>query len=177
MQSVCYRRSIVFVVVVGVVFRAGSLLDERNARARLLRERLAAVQKAAEREPSEELALLRDEMLSEIPALDNLLRRSERVSNLQILLSQAGLEMRAGNMLLICLASGASFGESLPLSLAEQMFFWLGGFFLGALLPYSYASYRRQPALPEIRGTVSGGHRHACPRGARRSRFHHGASK
>ena len=63
----------------------GSLLDERSARARLLRERLAAVQKAAERQPSEELALLRDEMMSKIPALDNLLRRSTSISNLQTL--------------------------------------------------------------------------------------------
>ena len=90
-------------MVTGAIFLIGSLFDERNARARLLRDRLAAVQKAAEREPSEELALLRDEMLSEIPALDNILRRSERVSNFQLMLSQAGMEMRAGNMLLICL--------------------------------------------------------------------------
>src|ERR1700733_15879389 len=86
---------IVFVVVAGAAFSIGSLFDQRSARARLLRDRLSAVQKAAEREPSEELALLRDEMLSEIPALDNLLRRSERISNFQTLLSQAGIEMRA----------------------------------------------------------------------------------
>ncbi len=141
MQTVLIA-AIVFVVVVGVVFLAGSLLDERNARARLLRERLAAVQKAAEREPSEELALLRDEMLSEIPALDNLLRRSERVSNFQILLSQAGLEMRAGNMLLICLASGIVLAV-VAVVIGKQMVFGWAGFFLGALLPYSYASYRR----------------------------------
>jgi len=141
MQSV-FIAVIVFVVVVGIVFLVGSLVDERNARARLLRERLAAVQKAAEREPSEELALLRDEMLSEIPALDKLLRRSERVSNFQILLSQAGLEMRAGNMLLICFASGIVLG-AVAVVIGKQMIFGWAGFFLGALLPYSYASYRR----------------------------------
>jgi tight adherence protein B len=97
---------IVFVAVAAAAFAVGSLLDRRSSRARLLRDRLAAVQKASEREPSEELALLRDEMLSEIPALDNLLRRSERISNLQMLLSQAGMDM-------------------------------------GALLPYSFASYKR----------------------------------
>ncbi len=48
---------IVFVVVAGAAFSIGSLFDQRNARARLLRDRLSAVQKAAEREPSEELAL------------------------------------------------------------------------------------------------------------------------
>src|SRR5207244_6339174 len=83
------------------VFIGGSLLDERRSRARLLRDRLTAVQKAAEREPAEELAILRDEMLSEIPALDTLLRKSARVSLLQKLLSQADIEIRAVNYLLL----------------------------------------------------------------------------
>src|ERR1043166_2640547 len=101
---------LVFVLVSTVVFVAFKILDKRSEQARLLRDRLAAVQKAAERAPSEELALLRDEMLSEIPALDSLLRRSERVSNLQILLSQADLDIRAGNMLLLCAGSGIVLG-------------------------------------------------------------------
>jgi tight adherence protein B len=133
---------IVFVVVAGGVFLAGSLFDERNSRARLLRERLAAVQKAAEREPSEELALLRDEMLSEIPALDNFLRRSERISNFQMLLSQAGMEIRAGNMLIVCLVSGVVLGIVALIVGREAVFGWVG-FFLGAILPYSFASYKR----------------------------------
>jgi len=41
----------VFVVVSLAVFTIGSLLDQRSARARLLRDRLASVQKAAERQP------------------------------------------------------------------------------------------------------------------------------
>jgi len=48
-------------------FAAGSLIDQRNARARLIKDRLATVQKAPERDPNEELALLRDEQLSRIP--------------------------------------------------------------------------------------------------------------
>src|SRR5258708_35390880 len=90
---------LVFVVVAVIVFVAGSLLDQRSARARLIRERLATVQKAPERAPEEELALLRDEQLSQIPALDNLLRRSERVSAVQKVLAQAVMRMRAGNFL------------------------------------------------------------------------------
>src|SRR5213080_3744815 len=89
----------VFVVVTMAAFVLGSLLDERNARARLMRDRLSSVQKAAERQPSEELALLRDEMLSEIPALDSILRRSERISELQTMLTQGALNLRAGNFL------------------------------------------------------------------------------
>ena len=133
---------LVFVVVSLGVFVAGSLLDQRSAQARLLRERLATVEKAAARAPSEELALLRDEMLSQIPALDNLLRRSSRISGLQTMLSQANLKMRAGNILILCVASGAGVGLVVLLFSGFPQFVWLG-VVLGALMPYSYASYRR----------------------------------
>jgi tight adherence protein B len=132
----------VFVVVSLAVFLLGSILDQRNARARLLRERLASVDKAAERQPSEELALLRDEMLSQIPALDNLLRRSERISKLRTLLEQAGLKVRAGNILLLCLLTGAGLGILVVLFSGLPQFVWVGVIF-GAILPYSYANYRR----------------------------------
>ncbi len=140
---------IVFVLVAAGVFLVASLFDQRSAQARLLRERLVTVQKAAERQPSEELALLRDEMLSRIPALDNLLRRSERVTNLQALLEQANLKIRAGNILALCVVSAlvVAFaglmlaGASFPAN--ETALFVLVGLVLGGLLPYSYASYRR----------------------------------
>ena len=132
----------VFVIVSLAVFLLGFILDQRNARARLLRERLATVDQAAERQPSEELALLRDEMLSQIPALDNLLRRSERISKLRTLLEQAGLKMRAGNVLLLCLLSGVGLGILVMLFSGFPQFVWLG-VIVGAILPYSYANYRR----------------------------------
>jgi len=50
----------VFVVVALAVFVIASLMDERSSKARLLRERLSTVQKSGtEREPIQELALLR----------------------------------------------------------------------------------------------------------------------
>ena len=70
---------LVFVIVAVAAFALGSLVDQRNAKARLLRERLADERKTPERNPEEELALLRDEQLSRIPALDNLLRRHPSV--------------------------------------------------------------------------------------------------
>jgi len=137
---------LVFVVVAVIALTIGSLIDQRNERARLIRERLASVEKPAEREPREDLALVRDEMLSEIPAFDNLLRRSERISNMQLLLSQANIDLRAGNLLMICLLSAAACG----------VFAFIGGgsspwtpivawvaFLLGGILPYSYISYKR----------------------------------
>jgi len=135
------------VVALGV-FAVASLLDQRSAQARLLRERLATVQEAAARAPSEELALLRDEMLSKIPALDNLLRRSSRISNLQPFLEQANLKIRAGNILMLCMVSAVALAVvgflaagSLPPN--QALLIAVVGLVLGGFLPYSYASYRR----------------------------------
>ena len=139
---------LVFVVVALGVFVVASLMDQRSAQARLLRERLATVQKAAARAPSEELALLRDEMLSKIPALDSLLRRSSRISNLQPFLEQANLKIRAGNILMLCVVSALALAAvgfiaagSLPPN--QALLFAAVGLVLGGFLPYSYASYRR----------------------------------
>jgi tight adherence protein B len=138
----------VFVAVALLVFVAAALLDQRSARARVLRERLATVEKAAERQPGEDLALLRDEMLSQIPALDNLLRRSERISKLQTMLAQGGMNIRAGNILGLCVVSGIALGiaalvVSRPLPGNESWLFACLGVVLGGLLPYSFASFRR----------------------------------
>lgn len=137
---------LVFVMVALIAFLIGSLIDLRNARARLIRDRLASVEKPAERQPGEDLALVRDELLSEIPAFDSLLRRSARVSNLQILLSQANIDMRAGNVLLICLVTAAVCGALVFLAGGSSpwapMVAWVA-LILGGILPYSYVSYRR----------------------------------
>ncbi|MGA7382600.1 MAG: type II secretion system F family protein [Terriglobales bacterium] len=138
---------VVFVLVALLVFAVGSFLDQRSAQARMLRDRLASVQKA-EQQTVEELALLRDEMMSKIPALDSLLRRSERMANFQIFLEQADLKVRAGNILLLCVVSAVAFGVigyfvagSLPPN--QALLFVLVGVVLGGTFPYSYASYRR----------------------------------
>lgn len=138
----------IFLAVALGAFVVGYLVDQRRARARLIRERLATVDTAAERQPGEELALLRDEMLSRIPAFDNLLRRSVKVSNLQTMLEQADLGMRAGNILILCMISAAVMGGMailLTLSLPpnESALFTFMGVVLGGLIPYSYASYMR----------------------------------
>ncbi|MGO9649695.1 MAG: type II secretion system F family protein [Terriglobales bacterium] len=138
---------VVFVLVALLVFAVGSFLDQRSAQARMLRDRLASVQKA-EQQTVEELALLRDEMMSKIPALDSLLRRSERMANFQIFLEQADLKVRAGNILLLCVVSAVVFAVigyfvagSLPPN--QALLFVLVGVVLGGTFPYSYASYRR----------------------------------
>src|SRR5713226_2145663 len=137
---------LVFLAVSGIAFAAGVVLDQRRERARLIRDRLTAAQAQPTR--GERLALLRDEMLSRIPAFDTLLRRSEQVSRLQTLLEQAGMTIRAGNLLIFSVISTAMVAASAyiiagPLAHNERVLFTWAGAGLGAILPYSYAARRR----------------------------------
>jgi len=141
---------LVFVVVALVVFVIFSLLDERKSQARVLHDRLASAQDTAERKPLEDIALLRDEMLSEIPALDNLLRRSERVSALQKLLSQADIKIRAGNFLMVCVACGVVLAFIVYAAANKNVIFAWVGLLLGLFLPYSFASYKRSKRFDEF---------------------------
>jgi tight adherence protein B len=140
---------LVFVVVALAAFAIGSLADQRSARARLIKERLANVQKAPERDPNEELALLRDQQLSKIPALDTLLRRSERVSAIQESLAQAGMKFRAGNFLILCLLCGGVAGFAALAWSRNPGIGWVA-LVIGMFLPYSFVSYRRQKRFEKI---------------------------
>ncbi|MGB8063603.1 MAG: type II secretion system F family protein [Candidatus Sulfotelmatobacter sp.] len=133
---------IVFVVVAGAAFALVSLVDQRNARARLLKERLANERKAPERAPEDELALLRDEQLSEIPAFDSLLRRSARVSELQKMLAQGGLNLRAGNFLALSAMAGVA-ACLVAYILSNRAEVAGVALLIGFVLPYSYAAVQR----------------------------------
>src|SRR5512146_2508412 len=101
---------VVFVLVTAGVFAVASLFDERRSHARLLRERLATVQAASERQSSEELLLLRDELMSDVPALHRVLQQWPRMARLQHMLSQADVRIKAGKFLLLTVAACATSG-------------------------------------------------------------------
>jgi len=133
---------LVFVVVSLGAFAGLSLFDDRRAKARLLRDRLSTAQKPAE-QPLKDVALVRDEMLSRIPAFDAVLRRSERVSLLQKMLSQGNVDVRAGNFLILCVAGAAVCGILFFIAGGNIIFGWAGAI-LGFFMPYAYASHMRQ---------------------------------
>jgi tight adherence protein B len=132
---------LVFVVVALAVFAGMSLLDQRKAQARVLRDRLSTVQGPAE-QPVVQVALLRDELLSRIPAFDTLLRRSERVSLLQKMLAQGNLDVRAGNFLMLCVVSALVLATIAIIAGGNLLFGWVGAL-LGFFIPYAYASHMR----------------------------------
>jgi tight adherence protein B len=132
----------IFLLVVIVVFLVAWMLDQRRATARVMHERLTAVQQAAERHPSEELALLRDELLSEIPALNRLLLKSRRISRVQRFLSQADMKMRAGKFLLVCSVTAACC-FAITLLLSDSVLLSVVAGAMGAFVPVIYVSSRR----------------------------------
>jgi tight adherence protein B len=141
---------LVFVAVSLGGFVVFSLLDERKSRARTLKDRLATTEGVDTRKQLDDIALLRDEMLSEIPAFDSLLRRSDRVSALQKLLSQADLKIRAGNFLLLCLGCGVVISLIVYSASHKTLIFAWVGFLVGCFIPYSYASYARTKRFNEF---------------------------
>jgi tight adherence protein B len=133
---------LVFVVVTVAIFAAVSLFDQRKAQARVLRDRLSAVQKTPD-QAVPDAALLRDELLSRIPAFDTFLRRSERVSLLQKVLAQGSLDVRAGNFLMLCVASALVLAVIAFIAGGSLLFGWVG-LVLGFFIPYAYATHMRK---------------------------------
>jgi len=132
---------LVFVVVTMAVFAVMSLFDERKAQSRVLRDRLSTVQGPTE-QAAPDMALLRDEVLSRIPAFDTFLRRSERVSALQKVLAQGNVDVRAGNFLMLCAVSALVFAIIAFVTGGNIAFGWAGAL-LGFFIPYAYASHMR----------------------------------
>jgi tight adherence protein B len=132
----------VFVIVALATFGLAMTWDQRNSQSRMIRDRLMAVNTAAGREETEELQLLRDELLSEIPALNRWLAKSERASSLQRKLSQAEVGMRPGKFLLLSACFAAVAGLIGILLTREVLFAFLfavaGGFMLNL-----YVSFKR----------------------------------
>ena len=132
---------LVFAVVTMAVFTVMSLLDQRKAQSRILRDRLSTVQKPTQ-QAAPDAALLRDELLSRIPAFDTFLRRSERVSALQEMLAQGNVNVRAGNFLMLCVASTLVLAALAYFAGGTVLFAWAGAL-LGFFVPYAYASHMR----------------------------------
>jgi tight adherence protein B len=142
---------LVFVVVTAAVFAAMSLFDQRKAQARVLHDRLSTVQEPAE-QPAPDAALLRDEVLSRIPAFDTFLRRSDRVSQLQKMLAQGNVDVRAGNFLMLCAVS-ALLLATIAVIAGGQLYFGGAGALIGFFIPYAYASHMRTKRFQKFEET------------------------
>jgi tight adherence protein B len=133
---------ILFVVMAIAIFAFASAFTGGDERARMLRDRLTTLERAAERNPSEEIAVLRDELLSDIPAFNRMLTAWPRATAIQRVLTQADIKIRAGKFILICAAAAAITGSLLML-LTNSVIFAILGAAAGVMVPILYVSIRR----------------------------------
>jgi tight adherence protein B len=136
----------VFLSVAILVFVVVVLLDRRQDRVRLLRQRLRGAESSA---MAATPALLRDELLSDIPAFNQVLARSASVSRLQKFLAQGGLKMRPGKFLLIVLVC-VSVAVAFSLRLGSPWYIVLASVCAGGALPFLYASICRTRRLRQF---------------------------
>jgi tight adherence protein B len=133
---------ILFVVMAIAIFAFASAFTGGDERARMLRDRLTTLERAAQRNPSEEIAVLRDELLSDIPAFNRMLTAWPRATAIQRVLTQADIKIRAGKFILICAAAAAITGSLLML-LTNSVIFAILGAAAGVMVPILYVSIRR----------------------------------
>ena len=139
---------LLFVLVAALVFALGLSWDKGDDRLRQLRERLELVDQAEQRESRASLALIRDDLLSEIPALNRWLDRMGRGTALRAWLRQAALDLRPGKFLIICGIGGVAGGAA-----AAPFAPWYGAVaaaLAAASLPYHWAKRRRGKRLAQF---------------------------
>ncbi len=127
----------VILLVLGVGLRRG------GAVARALGERLRRLAPRRER-PGPELE--RDRRYSAIPWMDRVLRGLRLGERMEMLLYQAGLELRAGTLILLCAVFAAG-GYLLGLALFHRLFPALVGFAACGPLPLLYVLGRKRERM------------------------------
>ncbi len=133
---------LVFICTATAAFLIMLSLDRRSDQARVLRDRLATLNRVAARNPSEEIAILRDELLSEIPALDRMLKQFTWSTKLQQLLVQADMKTRPGKFVLMCACSAGILGFVIELFTSSPPIGLIAALF-GAFLPLTVLYWKR----------------------------------
>jgi len=109
---------------------------------RKMMTRLSALQEVAAR--GEDLPdVLRKEMLSDMPFLNNLLATAPGIRNLKLFLDQAAIEMQIGTFVLICIGLMV-LGLTVTLFISLPIYLCVAVGALGVALPFLVASVMRQ---------------------------------
>jgi tight adherence protein B len=138
-----------FIIVIAV-FLAIWMLASGDNKQELVRRRMEAVRKAERRgDVSTNLKLARDEMLSTVPVVHRLLLHWAWSIRLQERISQAGLTMKAGKLVLIgaCLGMGTwiivrAFYPQFPIAIVLGI--------VAAYAPFGVISYLRRKRLDQF---------------------------
>jgi tight adherence protein B len=138
--------ALTFLIVIVVFFGIWTMVGA-DTKQEVVRRRMEAVRKAERRgDVSMGLKLARDEMLSSVPAVHRLMLHWSWSVRLQEKISQAGLTMKAGKLILIsaclCLGTMVASGLFIPVFPVGILI----GLCLGAV-PYGVVMYLRQKRL------------------------------
>jgi len=139
---------ITFVIVASVLL-IPFMIGAGGRRQKIIRQRLESVEKAMARDNSSlELDLLRNELLSNVPALNRLMVRWPWAVRLREFITQAGLDIKPGSLML---ASGAlaALGYLLLRYWVVNPFVSLAGVAAGGI-PFLYVAVKRGMRLREF---------------------------
>jgi tight adherence protein B len=138
--------SAAFLSAVAVYLVLSEKVGMRNRRVRMRLEDLAS---DTAREEEIVYPILRDDKLSEIPTVDRILSRFRFSRNLQRLLDQAGVPMKAGALVLGMLSLGG-LAFLLVNILLDSLLLAFAAAFVAGSLPYIYVRRRRRKRREEF---------------------------
>jgi tight adherence protein B len=98
--------AMIFLVTLGLTISGVYFMVAAPASKKKMQTRLAAIEQASFDAPAEEFGLLRTEVLSQVPWVNRVLLQIPPVTRVHIFIQQAGMQMTAGFLLLICTALG-----------------------------------------------------------------------
>jgi tight adherence protein B len=132
----------IFLVTLGLSLSGLYLLIVAPAERKKMRMRLAAIEQTAPGPADEEMGLLRQEILSQIPAFNRIFLQVRVMKKLHIYIQQSAVEITAGMVLLISL-SLATFVTFIGLLAAVPTVLLLIFVAAAATLPFIYIAFRR----------------------------------
>ena len=141
--------SLAFLVVVGAVLLI-AWLPRSNPQQEQIRRRLEAIEKAKQRGGgSPELDLLRDELLSGVPAIHHLLTRWIGHTRLRTFIAQSGLQVRPGNIILLSAVLALGVFLVVQMVVSGPLFAVAAGV-AGGLAPAAFLAFKRMRRLREF---------------------------
>jgi tight adherence protein B len=134
-------------LIAGIVFGAFWVFFGSTTSQEVVRDRMDAVRKAEKRgDVALDLQLVRDEMMSSVPLLNRLMMRLGWTTHLQDFITQAGMETKAGKILLFCGVTGLSAYVIMSLFYG-QFSLGLVAAAAGAAIPLAVVWFRRNRRL------------------------------
>jgi tight adherence protein B len=133
---------IIILVAGGLVLLFGSPAPEKA-----VARRLEAIERSTRRgSNSIELQLVRDELMSEIPAVNRLLLRWRWSTRLQNYIGQAGMKVKPGKLILVSFVSGIV-AYLVVLQVSGIVILGVLGALVGAVLPITVVAFKRNRRL------------------------------